>query len=220
MPFCSDCGYYTDEEIKICPKCGRGKREPTAYSGGAAGSYGSATQSQSQSQTQGQYEFHGSKKTETEYGFQNAGEYKAKAEYNPKSKSTWDYDKRTGAFYEKTAQVFDKAGAQGHERLLAACAYLGPLVLIPLLLGGKSPFVRFHANQGLVNLIAATVVSVGGGVIRGLAALMFFPLSGLISAALSIMGACCTVFAILGLINGLNMRYKELPLIGSIRLLK
>ena len=40
---------------------------------------------------------------------------------------------------------------------MAILAYLSWLVLIPVLLGRKSKFARYHANQGLVIAIAETV---------------------------------------------------------------
>lgn len=43
-------------------------------------------------------------------------------------------------------------------KTLAAISYLGVLCLIPLLLKKESPFVQFHAKQGLVLFIAEIIL--------------------------------------------------------------
>ena len=44
-------------------------------------------------------------------------------------------------------------------KVLAAISYLGALCLIPLFLKKTSPYVQFHAKQGLVLFIAEIIVS-------------------------------------------------------------
>ena len=43
-------------------------------------------------------------------------------------------------------------------KVMAILAYFGILVLIPLFAAKESPFARFHANQGLILLIAGFVI--------------------------------------------------------------
>ena len=43
------------------------------------------------------------------------------------------------------------------EKVLAVLAYLGILVLVPIFMGKKSKYVRFHSNQGLILLIGEVV---------------------------------------------------------------
>ena len=106
-------------------------------------------------------------------------------------------------------QMYEEAPVHGPDRdvqenrIWAVLAYLGVLVLVPLLVAKDSPFARFHTNQGLVLLIASAVVTV-------LSKLAFF--AGLLSLPLF-------VFAIMGIINALRGQEKELPLIGHFRLL-
>ena len=45
------------------------------------------------------------------------------------------------------------------DKLMGALAYLGILVLIPLLMKKDSAFVQFHAKQGLVLFIAEVILS-------------------------------------------------------------
>jgi fumarate reductase subunit D len=44
-------------------------------------------------------------------------------------------------------------------KLMAAISYLGVLCLVPLFLKKSSPYVQFHAKQGLVLFIAEIVIS-------------------------------------------------------------
>ncbi len=96
-------------------------------------------------------------------------------------------------------------------KLMAVLAYIGFLVLIPLFLA-KSKFAKFHTNQGLLLLI----VEVIWGIISSI--LNIIPLIGWI---ISLIGSgILLIVAIIGIINVVNGRAKELPVIGKIRLLK
>ncbi|NLA05547.1 MAG: hypothetical protein GX881_07535, partial [Firmicutes bacterium] len=83
-------------------------------------------------------------------------------------------------------------------------AYLGILFLIPLLAKKDSPYSQFHAKQGIVLFIgwvAATVINVIpilGQIVFVIAGLFFF------------------VLFIIGVINALSGKAKELPLIGQL----
>lgn len=86
--------------------------------------------------------------------------------------------------------------------------YLGILVIVPIVLSKDSDFVMYHANQGLVLLIAAIILS-GIGMIPFLGWLIgFFGWIAII------------ILAIMGIINVTNEKKKPLPLIGGIQLLK
>ena len=50
------------------------------------------------------------------------------------------------------------SSVSGDDKLMGALAYLGILVLIPLLTKKDSSFVQFHAKQGLVLFIAAVIL--------------------------------------------------------------
>ena len=47
-----------------------------------------------------------------------------------------------------------------NNKLMGILSYIGILVLIPIFAAKDDPFVRYHANQGLVNFIVALVASV------------------------------------------------------------
>ena len=101
-----------------------------------------------------------------------------------------------------------KSSSSDNDKLMGVLAYIGILVLIPLLAGGDSKFIRFQANQGLVLFIALIVVNI----------LWIIPFLGWVIAPLVTLGI--VVLAILGIINVLNGEQKPLPLIGGITLIK
>ena len=83
---------------------------------------------------------------------------------------------------------------------ISVLCYFGPLFLIPYLTRRNSDFVRFHSNQGLLLLLANIVMSVIGW--EGIGAIYTI---------------YCMVKGIKSVIKG---EKKEIPFIGSIRLLK
>lgn len=92
-------------------------------------------------------------------------------------------------------------------KLMAAIAYIGILVLIPVFLAKDSKFAKFHANQGLVLFIIGLITTVLGKIkfLKWIAAI--------VSCALFI---CCIV----GIIYAIQGKAKELPVIGNIKILK
>lgn len=98
-------------------------------------------------------------------------------------------------------------------------AYLSILVLVPLFANPKSKYARFHSNQGLILFLCSAVLSLAQAVVSVLSKLAF-SLFGIFGAVITILQLCLTALAIIGLVNVYHNRAKELPLIGSIRLLK
>ena len=100
-------------------------------------------------------------------------------------------------------------------KLMGILAYVSWLVVIPLLFARNSKFARFHVNQGLVLAIAELVVVVVCGILDGI------PLIGWIFSLIeSLIGLVCLIFAIIGVVNVVNGRAKELPFVGSFRIMK
>ena len=100
-------------------------------------------------------------------------------------------------------------------KVMAVLAYIGILVLIPIFAAKNSKFARFHSNQGLLLCIVSLAMSVINivlgeipviGVILGIA-------SGLISLVVF-------VLAIIGIINAVQGKAKELPIVGKYRIIK
>lgn len=99
------------------------------------------------------------------------------------------------------------AGKKYSEPVAVFC-YLSILILIPLVLEPDSKFVRYHANQGLILLLASLLCS----------AVAIIPYLGWIAAAAG--AIFCFVCFIIGLVNSLGGEMKPLPLIGKYELVK
>ncbi len=112
---------------------------------------------------------------------------------------------------KNTTGEFDPADIQNN-KIMAVLAYIGILFLVPLLAAKDSKFARFHANQGLVLFLADIIVGIASGI------LVWIPIIGwLISLVLSI---ALFVFMIIGIVNAAQGQAKELPLIGSIKIVQ
>ena len=113
-----------------------------------------------------------------------------------------------------TTSEYDPADIEAN-KILALFAYISWLVLIPLFAAKDSKFARFHANQGLVLAIAEIVVWVVLGFLGGLPLIgwVFKLVDGLFSLV-------CLGYAIIGIVNAVNGRAKELPIVGKFKLLK
>lgn len=95
---------------------------------------------------------------------------------------------------------------------IAVLSYIGLLVLIPICLGNNSKFVRYHANQGLVLFICSMILTSIGAIFE------FIPIIGEILAAFLSLGVI--ILQVIGIINVVNGRAKELPIVGKYRILK
>ena len=104
-----------------------------------------------------------------------------------------------------TTDQFDKDDIEKN-KAMGLLAYI--LFFIPLLAAKDSPFARYHANQGLVLFICGLISSL----------LWIIPILGWIIAP--ILSIVITVLAVIGIINALNGKAKELPIIGKFKILK
>lgn len=86
---------------------------------------------------------------------------------------------------------------------ITVLSYLGILCLVPLLSKKDSKFAQYHAKQGLVLFIMELVIWV----------LIVIPVLGWIIYVVGIITSL--VFAIMGIMNVVNGKCKELPVIGK-----
>ena len=103
-------------------------------------------------------------------------------------------------------------------KVMAILAYLGPLVLIPLLSCRESPFARFHTDQGLVLFFAEAIY----GVVYGTVSWLLLSIAWQLRFLLWVWGAgsiAFLVFAIIGILSASRGEMRPLPLIGQIQLL-
>lgn len=110
----------------------------------------------------------------------------------------------------KKASISDKA-----TRILS---YLGWLWLVAYFAGNKED-EKFHINQGLVLMLFETGYSFIGGIIQGTVS-MFSPLFVPINLLIVAVGIFLLVLQIMGIVNACHDEEKELPIIGTIRIMK
>ena len=109
---------------------------------------------------------------------------------------------------------FDQNDIQ-QNRVMGVLSYLGILVLIPLFAARESPFARFHCNQGIVLALAEVILSFAVRIFGRL------PLVGWIIRLVGGLGGLALfVFAIMVIVNAINGKAKELPLVGGFQILK
>lgn len=92
-------------------------------------------------------------------------------------------------------------------KVVSALAYF--IFFLPLIVCSDSPFGKFHTNQGLILFIVGAVGSIVLGII---------PVIGWILLPLFSLGVFA--LAIIGLVNTLNGKANELPIIGKYRIIK
>ena len=121
--------------------------------------------------------------------------------------------------FNSTADTTDEYSQSDidNNKLMGVLAYIGILVLVPILAAKDSKFARFHANQGLVLLIANVAWSIVSSI---LSTILNSINLGIIASLLSVVSLLFLVLAIIGIVNVVNGKAKELPLIGSFKILK
>ena len=92
-------------------------------------------------------------------------------------------------------------------KAMAIVAYF--LFFVPLLAAKDSKFAMYHANQGLVLLLASIVVGIAGSVIPVIGWFLIGPVGSI----------AVLVLWIIGLLNAIKGEMKPVPLIGSIKIL-
>jgi uncharacterized membrane protein len=126
-----------------------------------------------------------------------------------------------GKSMKKEAQIHPQDAAQDAEKnkTMAVLAYI--LFFIPLLTGEykNSPFLKFHTNQGTVLFIAAVIYGIAYGILSII--LAFIPIIGwILILLLGLLSLGFVVFCIIGILNAVNGKLKELPIIGKMSIIK
>jgi uncharacterized membrane protein len=95
-------------------------------------------------------------------------------------------------------------------KVMALLSYLGILVLVPILAAKDSPFAKYHANQGLILVIA----EIGLFVIFGCFSFVIAWIPYIHCCAIvpiPLLGLACVAYAIMGILNAVNGKMKPLP---------
>lgn len=116
-----------------------------------------------------------------------------------------------------TGEVYSFAPDDVREnKAFAVLAYLGILVIVPIIAARKSPYARFHANQGLVLFLASVIVQTVLSVLAGVFSVIRL---GFIFGILSFLVAVVVLALIItGIINAVNGRRKALPILGELNI--
>ena len=110
----------------------------------------------------------------------------------------------------------------------AVLSYIGLLVLIPIFGASRSPFARFHANQGVVLLIFNVAYSIARAIAMGIMRALlyheyFIPgkiIFHITNGATGLVQVLFVVWMVIGIVNAAKGRARELPIIGRIHILK
>lgn len=96
--------------------------------------------------------------------------------------------------------------------LMAVISYIIPL--IPFFVERHSKYVKFHSNQGM-NLLVWGILALAFGMILNTA----FPGKGITNFYSFIIKVLYVVLALFGVINALQAKAKELPLVSKLNLI-
>lgn len=94
------------------------------------------------------------------------------------------------------------------DKWICVSAYL--FFIIPFMIDKDNDVYRFHGNQGLDLLILTIIVGVIGTVIPIIGWFIILPLGIL----------ACLALLIMGVMNALQGKMKELPVIGKVKIIK
>jgi len=103
----------------------------------------------------------------------------------------------------ESEQVSEGSKKEEDNKLMGILSYIGVLCLIPLLTKKDDKFVFFHAKQGLVLFIAEVLTAFVAAI----------PFLGWIIAPIA--SLVWIVLSIIGIINVLGDKTKELPVLGK-----
>ncbi len=137
----------------------------------------------------------------------------------PKAKQN-DFSEKVAALNNTADTTADyDANDIAQNKAMGILAYFGPLCFIPMFAAKDSKFARFHANQGLVLLIACVAWSVASSILNAIILAISWRLY-FITSIISLLSLAFAILAIIGIINAANGKAKELPVIGKIKILK
>lgn len=104
-------------------------------------------------------------------------------------------------------------------KVISVLSYISFLFIIPLIARKDSAYAKFHANQGLVLFIAEIVWSVVFKILTVI--LGWIPVVGILVTIIGwLVEVVFLIVAIIGIVNTLNGKAKDLPVIGKFRIIK
>ncbi len=194
MAFCGKCGNQIEEGVKFCPSCGEALQVTQPE----------MVQPEPQQPVQ--------------------PEPTAEEKLQQATQTIDSMAQKLGNTADHSAE-YDKTDVEAN-KVMALLSYLGFLVIVPILAAKHSPYARFHANQGLVLFLVMLAYAIADGIVTTILRVVLYSGLGLwsiysmCSSIINLLYVGFTIFAIIGIINVLNGRAKDLPIIGKYRVLK
>lgn len=238
MQFCNQCGAQMNDGAKFCPKCGATSVQPQApqysqpndgQSFNAPGFNPAPNGYQQQTQVPPQQQVYGQVPPQ-----QQPPVYGQNTQIPPyQAPKTGNFFKDILNTPDYTAQ-YDPADIANSKGVTIAC-YFWILFWLPLATNKNSRYGRFHANQALLMLIVSAACGIVSGILQAIINAIFCigvtylgytvyytsdfgvflsTLFGIILAIPSI------AYLIIGIMNTVNGKAKELPIIGKFRIIK
>lgn len=133
------------------------------------------------------------------------------------SSSTNDFSQKFNNLNNTADTTYEYSSSDiENNKVLAIFSYISFLFIIPLIAAPNSKFARFHANQGILLFIVEILYGIAAGIIS----VMFKVLHlGFLSAILNLFGLVFLALMIIGILNVVNGKAKELPVIGNYKIL-
>ena len=200
--FCSKCGQQIADNAVFCQNCGTQVAQQAQGNAQQAGApqtqqYNANTQQTGAPQAQ-QYNAN-----TQQAGAPQGQQYNANTQQG--TQSVVDNILNTADHTNEYSQAEIKNG-----KVMSILSYIGILVLIPLFAEKNNRYVRFHVNQGFTLVVIELAIAVVGIVLN------FIPIFGIVIRAL--LSLATLILMILGIVNAATGKAKELPIIGSIKL--
>lgn len=187
MSYCSKCGSYIPDSALKCPACGKLK----------IGAAETAQQAERQAKPQGGFDRSSTQQTQSyHYGYTQS-----------EQQTSGESHRQRDPYARYETEVPGEEQDVEENKALAAFGYLGPMVILPLILKPNSPFVRFHANQSIALLLFSVLCSICSVV----------PFFGWMISAFGWGFTLVNVFKGFG--NAMSGKMKKLPIVGDIKIL-
>lgn len=132
------------------------------------------------------------------------------------------------SFADKVASLNDTADHTAeydtadinNRKIISLFSYIYFLVFVPFFAASESKFARFHVNQGLVLFIANIGYAVTAALVDFVLGYVPRPLAFIIGLPFVVVEAALITLAVVGIINAVRGKAKELPIIGKFKILK
>lgn len=213
---CSNCGSELSKDDKFCPKCGKEVEKEKIQTLEELEKHKEETLEELDKNEQ-DLEKDSSNEESVNETSQEDSNVKKDSEKNEEDSKFVKWLKKQNDTKDTTAD-YKKIEIENF-KMFCIFSYLFWLVLIPIFCAKESKYARYHANQGLILTICETIVLVLKIILNAIFAKVGFLLV-LFDIIFYIVGAIFLVFMLLGIMNSINGKAKELPIIGKFKILK